>query len=78
MFLLYGKGKVLGHPSQDRACFSPGDKNCLDKLTFLTVFKSADLQALKGSGIVGLSPSPGRPNDGGANANPMEHVPGFI
>lgn len=56
--LKYGKGQILGHPAQDRACFGSDDSHCLSALTFLTVVKSADLSALRGSGLIGLGPSP--------------------
>ena len=45
-FLQYGKGKIAGMPSQDRICFSPGDDNCIDKFSFLTVVKAKDVESL--------------------------------
>jgi len=56
--LKYGKGQILGHPAEDRACFGNDETHCLPALTFLTVVKSADLSALRGSGLIGLGPSP--------------------
>lgn len=74
--LQYGKGKIAGQPSQDRACFSPGDNNCIDKLSFLTVVKAKDLEALHGSGLIGMSPSPGKAAE---FEDPFHHgVPSFI
>lgn len=61
--LQYGRGKIAGHPSTDRMCFSQKEESCIDKMSFLSVVKSKDLEALKGSGIVGLSPAPGKPED---------------
>ena len=58
--LAYGKGQILGHPAQDRACFSNDDQHCVQKLAFLTVVKAKDVEALKGSGLIGLSPSPAK------------------
>ena len=75
-FLQYGKGAIAGHPAQDRACFSAGDKNCVDKLTFLTVVKAKDVESLQGSGLIGLSPSPAKDTE---LKQPFTHgVPGFI
>lgn len=54
----YGKGKVLGNPSRDRACFSSSDSSCLSKFGFLTIIKAADVEALKGGGLIGLAPTP--------------------
>jgi hypothetical protein len=74
--LQYGKGKVLGNPAEDRACFSSGDKHCLNKFNFLTVVKAADVEALKGGGLIGLAPTP---VTGGEFTDPMHKgVPGFI
>jgi len=56
--LQYGKGKVLGHPAQDKICFSADASHCIDNLSFLTVVNSADLSALRGNGLVGLAPTP--------------------
>lgn len=61
--LKYGKGQILGHPSQDRACFGSDETHCIKNLSFLTVIKGADLQALRGSGLIGLGPSPDMYND---------------
>ena len=58
--LAYGKGQILGHPAKDRACFSNDDKHCINSLAFLTVVKAKDVEALKGSGLIGLSPSPAK------------------
>lgn len=45
-------------------------------MSFLTVVKAKDVEALKGSGLVGLSPSPAKALD---LQQPMTHgVPGFI
>jgi len=75
-FLQYGKGKVLGNPAEDRACFGAGDKHCLSKFNFLTVVKAADVEALKGGGLIGLAPTPVK---GDELKDPMHKgVPGFI
>lgn len=74
--LQYGRGKIAGHPSLDRVCFSQNEQSCIENMSFLTVVKAADMQALKGSGIVGLSPSPAKP---GELEDPLNHsVAGFI
>jgi len=74
--LQYGKGKVLGNPAQDRACFSANEKNCLNKFNFLTVIKAADVEALKGGGLVGLAPTPAKAEE---FSDPMtKGVPGFV
>lgn len=75
--LQYGKGAIAGHPSTDRACFSGDSKHCVDKLSFLTVVKGKDLESLKGSGLIGLAPTPVK------NAkefdDPLHNgVPGFV
>jgi hypothetical protein len=57
--LKYGKGAIAGHPSEDRACFSPNSDDCI-KLQFLTVFNSRDLSSLQGSGLIGLAPTPAK------------------
>lgn len=59
-FLQYGKGKVIGHPSLDKACFTKDSKHCMDNFSFLTVVKGKDLEALKGSGLIGLAPTPAK------------------
>jgi len=48
----------------------------VNKLAFLTVVKAKDVEALKGSGLIGLSPSPAKE----ANiADPMKSgVAGFV
>ena len=48
----------MGHPSTDRACFGNDDKHCIGNLSFITVVKSADLASLRGSGLIGLGPTP--------------------
>jgi len=58
--LQYGKGKVLGNPSTDRACFGKKDNSCMKDFGFLTVIKGADLEALKGGGLIGLAPTPAK------------------
>jgi len=74
--LQYGKGKVLGNPAEDRACFGAGDKHCLSKFSFLTVVKAADVEALKGGGLIGLAPTPVK---GDELSDPLHKgVPGFI
>ena len=56
-------------------CFDR-DQNCIDSMSFLTVVKAKDVESLKGSGLVGLSPSPAKDID---LKEPMTHgVPGFI
>jgi hypothetical protein len=54
----YGRGAIAGHPSQDRMCFNSQDESCIDGMSFLTVVKAKDIESLKGSGIVGLAPTP--------------------
>jgi hypothetical protein len=54
--LQYGKGAIIGHPATERVCFSGNNTHCLDNFGFLTVVNSADLEALKGSGLIGLAP----------------------
>lgn len=72
----YGKGKVLGNPAQDRACFSNSEKNCLSKFSFLTVIKAADVEALKGGGLIGLAPTPAKAEE---FSEPFKKgVPGFV
>jgi hypothetical protein len=44
--LQYGKGKIAGHPSEDKACFSRDEKSCLSKVNFLTVVAGKDLESL--------------------------------
>lgn len=56
--LKYGKGAIMGHPSTDRACFGTDDQHCIPHLSFITVVKSADLASLRGSGLIGLGPTP--------------------
>jgi len=74
-FFQYGKGAVLGHPAQDRGCFS-SDKNCLSKFNFLNVIKGKDLQALNGGGLIGLAPIPGKDKE---LKDPLNiGIPGFI
>ena len=74
--LQYGKGKVLGHPATDRMCFSKESNHCVDDMSFLTVVNSADLSALRGSGLIGLAPTPPHKEE---LEKPMEAgVPGFV
>ena len=75
--LQYGKGAIIGHPSTDRACFGGDNKHCLDQLSFLTVIKAADISSLKGSGLIGLAPTPDKGDD---QFNDPLHkgVPGFV
>ena len=74
--LQYGKGKIVGHPAQDRACFSSDDSKCIHDISFLTVVNSADLEALRGDGLIGLAPTP---NQDGEMSDPLKNgVPGFI
>ena len=72
----YGRGTVMGHPSTDRLCFTQGEDHCVHNISFLTVVKAADLSALKGSGLVGLAPSPAEKK----NLDDPFHsgVPGFV
>jgi len=72
----YGRGTVMGNPSVDRACFSPDETHCVHNMSFLTVIKAKELEALKGSGLIGLSPTPG---DKANMDDPMHKgVPGFV
>merc|ERR1712127_676799 len=56
--LQYGKGAIIGHPSEDKGCFSKDEKSCMKKFNFLTVVKGKDLDSLKGSGLIGIAPMP--------------------
>lgn len=74
--LRYGRGAILGHPSEDKGCFTSNQKSCLSKFNFLTVVQGKDLEALEGSGLIGLSPAL---SDKGEMEKPMENgVPGVI
>jgi len=74
--LQYGKGAILGHPSEDKGCFSKDQNSCMGKFNFLTVVKGKDLESLKGSGLVGLAPTPAQGPD---LKDPMNNgVAGFI
>lgn len=74
--LQYGKGKVLGHPAKDQICFSSDSSHCIKDVSFLTVVNSADLSALRGSGLVGLAPTPPHKEE---LDDPLQHgVPGFV
>ena len=57
-------------------CFDK-EKECFDNMSFLTVVKAKDISSsLKGSGLVGLSPSPAKDVD---LKEPLTHgVPSFI
>lgn len=66
----------MGHPAVDRACFTPDDQHCLHNFSFLTVVQSADLSALRGSGLIGLAPTPSK---GDEHQDPLNNgVPGFV
>lgn len=74
--LAYGKGMIMGHPSQDRACFGPDESHCVEKMNFLSVVKSKDLSSLKGSGLIGLAPTPAKQQE---FDDPMHNgIPGFV
>jgi len=74
--LQYGRGTVAGHPSVDRVCFNGKDSSCIENMSFLTVVKAKEIEALKGSGIFGLSPAPAEESD---LKEPLTHsVPGFV
>lgn len=51
----------MGHPSEDQGCFAPDESSCMTKFNFLTIVRGKDLEALEGSGIVGLAPTPANP-----------------
>ena len=55
--LKYGRGAVKGHPAVDKACFDGSGGHCI-KMNFISVDASVDLSVIKGSGIIGLGPSP--------------------
>lgn len=74
--MTYGRGFVIGHPSEDKGCFSNEESSCVSKFNFLTVVRGRDLEALEGSGIVGLAPTPASKQDLDNAMNQM--VPGFI
>ena len=74
--LTYGRGYVLGHPSQDKGCFTPDEASCMAKFNFLTIVRGKDLEALEGSGIIGMAPTP-------ASKEHVDHgmdkeIPGFV
>jgi len=48
----------------------------MDKFSFLTVIKAADVEALKGSGLIGLAPTPAKEEN--FNKPFTSGVPGFI
>jgi len=74
-FFQYGKGAVLGHPAEDRACFNK-DSQCLNKLNFLNVIKGKDLEALQGGGLIGLAPIVSKEKE---LKEPLNNgIPGFI
>jgi len=56
--LRYGVGAVKGHPSVDRAFFDNSGTHCIPHLGFVTVEDSEDLEVLRGSGLIGIGPSP--------------------
>ena len=61
--LQYGKGAILGHPSEDKGCFAKEDSSCMSKFNFLTVVRGKDLESLKGSGLIGIAPTPAKGKD---------------
>ena len=74
--LQYGKGAILGHPSEDKGCFSKDANSCMAKFNFLTVVRGKDLESLKGSGLIGMAPTPAQGPD---LKDPMNNgVAGFI
>lgn len=74
--LQYGRGAILGHPSEDKGCFSSDSKSCMSKFNFLTVVKGKDLESLQGSGLIGLAPTPAK---GTEMEKPMENgIAGFV
>lgn len=74
--LQYGKGAIMGHPSEDSGCFSKDTDSCLSKFNFLTVVKGKDLESLKGSGLIGIAPTPATGPD---LKDPMNNgIAGFI
>lgn len=75
-FLAYGKGQILGHPSEDTACFSGDGSKCLHHFNFLTVVKGKDLAGLRGSGLIGLAPTPAQDKE---ITDPMNNgIAGFV
>jgi len=74
--LQYGKGAIVGHPSSDLACFSNEKSHCIDEFKFLSVIKAKDVESLKGSGLIGLAPTPAKEKE---IQDPMKNgIPGFI
>lgn len=74
--LQYGKGAILGHPSEDRGCFAKDENSCLKKFNFLSVVRGKDLESLRGSGLIGIAPTPAKGPD---LKDPMNNgVAGFI
>lgn len=54
----YGGGSVIGYTSKDRVCLEPeAALSCFSDYTFLSVFKTSDLESLQSDGILGLAPS---------------------
>lgn len=74
--LQYGKGAIMGHPSEDKGCFSQDANSCMAHFNFLTVVRGKDLESLKGSGLIGIAPTPATGPD---LKDPMNNgVAGFI
>ena len=67
---------MIGHPSEDQGCFTQDESSCIKKFNFLTVVSGKDLEALEGSGIVGLAPTPATKEEMDNAMNTA--VPGFI
>lgn len=66
----------MGHPSEDKGCFTKDPSSCISKFNFLTVVKGKDLESLKGSGLIGIAPTPALGPD---LKDPMNNgIAGFI
>ena len=69
----------MGHPAADRACFSGDGSHCLDGLQFITILKARNLGGIKGSGLIGLAPTPDTAAERQSLAQPLTGAaPGFL
>ena len=53
--LYYGSGNVRGENLHDKVCLS--EDKCADNFSFLNVMMQSGLDAMRASGIVGMSPN---------------------
>ena len=52
----YGKGSVYGIEASDRFCLNNSTEHCAEDFNFILVDNETDLDGLKSSGLIGLSP----------------------